>query len=44
MVERDTAQTVTLYVLGSDKSYDVAAKMPLAWLLRTAPADHHVGV
>jgi Uma2 family endonuclease len=43
LVERDTAQTVTLYVLGSDKAYDVAAKMPLAWLLQTRPADHHLG-
>jgi Uma2 family endonuclease len=43
LVERDTAQTVTLYVLGSDKAYEVAAKMPLAWLLQTRPADHHLG-
>jgi Uma2 family endonuclease len=43
LVERDTAQTVTLYVLGSDKTYEVAAKMPLAWLLQTRPADHHLG-
>jgi Uma2 family endonuclease len=43
MVERDAAQTVTLYVLGADKAYEVAAKMPLAWLLQTAPADHRLG-
>lgn len=43
MVERDAAQTVTLYVLGADKAYEVAVKMPLAWLLQTAPADHHLG-
>ncbi|WP_328476171.1 Uma2 family endonuclease [Actinoplanes sp. NBC_00393] len=43
MVERDAAQTVTLHVLGSDGVYAVAAKMPLAWLLQTAPADHHIG-
>lgn len=43
MVERDAAQTVTLHVLGSDGAYEVAAKMPLAWLLQTAPADHHIG-
>ena len=43
MVERDAAQTVTLHVLGADKAYEVAAKMPLAWLLQTSPADHHIG-
>jgi Uma2 family endonuclease len=43
MVERDSAQTVTLYVLGSDRAYEVAAKMPLTWLLQTNPADHHLG-
>jgi Uma2 family endonuclease len=43
MVDRDAAQTVTLHVLGADKTYEVAAKMPLAWLLQTAPADHHLG-
>jgi len=42
VIERDVAQTVTLYVLGPDKTYDIAAKMPLAWLLQTAPADHHL--
>ncbi|WP_433374942.1 Uma2 family endonuclease [Actinoplanes sp. CA-142083] len=42
MVERDAAQTVTLHVLGADKVYEVAAKMPLAWLLQTTPADHHL--
>ena len=42
MVERDAAQTVTLNVLGVDKAYEVAAKMPLAWLLQTAPAGHHL--
>lgn len=42
MVERDPAQTVTLYALGSDGAYEMAAKMPLAWLLRTDPADHHI--
>lgn len=40
VVERDPAQTVTLHVLGADKAYEVAAKMPLAWLLQTKPADH----
>jgi Uma2 family endonuclease len=41
-VDRDVAQTVTLHVLAADKTYQVAAKMPLAWLLQTAPADHHI--
>jgi Uma2 family endonuclease len=40
MVERDAAQTVTLHALGPDNAYEVSAKMPLAWLLRTPPADH----
>ena len=44
MVERDVAQTVTLHVLRADNDYEVAAKMPLAWLLQTKPADHHLGV
>jgi len=43
LVERDTAQTVTLHVLGADNTYDVAAKMPLAWLLETKPGDHNLG-
>lgn len=43
MVERDAAQTVTLFVLGADKAYEAAAKMPLAWLLQTKPADHNLG-
>jgi hypothetical protein len=34
---------VTLHVLGPDGTYEVAAKMPLAWLLQTTPADHHLG-
>jgi hypothetical protein len=25
------------------QTYDVAAKLPLAWLLQTAPADHTIG-
>ncbi|SDT57928.1 Uma2 family endonuclease [Actinoplanes derwentensis] len=40
LVERDTAQTVTLYSLEEDGTYDVTTKMPLAWLLQTQPADH----
>ncbi len=43
IVERDAAQTVTLHVLGADRVYEVAAKMPLAWLLQTKPADHQLG-
>jgi Uma2 family endonuclease len=42
VVERDAAQTVTLHTLAPDGAYEVAAKMPLAWLLQTAPADHHI--
>jgi hypothetical protein len=30
-------------VLSADKTYEVAAKMPLARLLQTAPADHNIG-
>jgi Uma2 family endonuclease len=39
-VARDSAQTVTLYVLGSTGAYERAAQMPLAWLLQTSPKDH----
>lgn len=41
VVNRDTAQTVVLHRLsaGGD-GYEERAKMPLAWLLQTAPADH----
>ncbi len=42
MVERDAAQTVTLLVLRPDHTYEVATKMPLAWLLQTKPADHNL--
>lgn len=40
VVERDSAQTVTLYNLGPGDTYHESAKMPLAWLLNTAPTDH----
>ncbi|MFE0527385.1 Uma2 family endonuclease [Micromonospora parva] len=40
VVDRDGAQTVTLHRLGGDGSYETLARMPLAWLLQTAPADH----
>ncbi len=39
-VARDSAQTVTMYKVGSDGRYEVATKVPLAWLLQTTPADH----
>jgi len=40
VVDRDGAQTVTLYQLASHDRYEERAKMPLAWLLQTAPSDH----
>ena len=40
LVDRDSAQTVTLFVLGADGGYATATKMPLAWLLQSTPADH----
>jgi Uma2 family endonuclease len=40
VVDRDPAQTVTLHHLGQSGVYEVATKMPLAWLLNTVPADH----
>jgi Uma2 family endonuclease len=40
LVDRDAAQTVTLHRLGTTGEYDVVTKMPLAWLLKTAPSDH----
>ncbi|RAO35812.1 hypothetical protein PSN13_02235 [Micromonospora saelicesensis] len=40
VVDRDGAQTVTLHRLGGDGSYETRARMPLAGLLQTAPADH----
>ncbi|GGN93243.1 hypothetical protein GCM10010112_81280 [Actinoplanes lobatus] len=43
LVDRDAAQTVTLHSIGHDGAYEVTAKMPLAWLLQTAPADHGLG-
>jgi Uma2 family endonuclease len=43
LVERDAAQTVTLHTLGPDHAYEIAAKMPLAWLLQTKPDDHQLG-
>jgi Uma2 family endonuclease len=40
LVDRDAAQTVTLHRLRPDGTYEVGSKMPLAWLLRTEPAEH----
>ena len=40
VVNRDNVQTVALYRLDSSGSYVERAKMPLAWLLQTAPANH----
>jgi Uma2 family endonuclease len=40
VVERDTAQTVTMYTLGPNNAYEWAAKMPLALLLDTKPTDY----
>jgi Uma2 family endonuclease len=40
LVDRDAAQTVTLHRLAPSGQYDVVTKLPLAWLLTTAPADH----
>jgi Uma2 family endonuclease len=40
VVDRDAAETVTLYRLGPGDDYVERAKMPLAWLLQTAPVDH----
>jgi Uma2 family endonuclease len=40
VVDRDAAQTVNLYRRTGDGVYDVRARMPLAWLLQTQPADH----
>jgi Uma2 family endonuclease len=40
IVDRDATQTVTLHRLDETGEYTVTTKMPLAWLLNTAPADH----
>lgn len=40
VVDRDAAQTVTLYRLDQTGEYTVATKLPLSWLLNTKPADH----
>ncbi|GAA3296151.1 hypothetical protein GCM10020218_078780 [Dactylosporangium vinaceum] len=40
VVNRDAALTASLNRLGPDGAYEEYAKMPLAWLLQTSPADH----
>ena len=40
VVERDAAQTVTLYRTGPAGQYEAVTMMPLAWLLNTSPEDH----
>ncbi|MGC4791208.1 Uma2 family endonuclease [Micromonospora sp. DT178] len=40
VVDRDSGQTVTLHQLGGRGAYEERARMPLAWLLQTTPADH----
>ncbi|MFV2085176.1 hypothetical protein [Micromonospora sp. LOL_021] len=40
VVDSDGAQTVTLHRLAAHGTYQESAKMPLAWLLQTSPADH----
>jgi Uma2 family endonuclease len=40
VVNRDAAQTVVLDRLQPDGTYLERAKIPLAWLLQTAPGDH----
>ncbi|MEU4688368.1 Uma2 family endonuclease [Actinoplanes sp. NPDC023714] len=39
VVDRDEAQTVTVYQLAAPGAYTERARMPLAWLLRTDPGD-----
>ena len=40
VVDRDAAQTVTLYRIGQIGEYETVTMLPLAWLLNTAAADH----
>ncbi|MFI5914982.1 Uma2 family endonuclease [Dactylosporangium sp. NPDC051541] len=40
VINRDGALTAQLNRLGPSGEYEEYAKMPLAWLLQTAPADH----
>ncbi len=40
VVDRDTANTVTLHRLTAAGDYETTTKLPLAWLLQTSPDDH----
>lgn len=40
VVDRDAANTVTLYHLVESGGYESVAKLPLAWLLQSSPGDH----
>ena len=40
VVDRDGGQTVTLHRLAGQGGYEERARMPLAWLLQTSPAEH----
>jgi Uma2 family endonuclease len=40
VVDRDSANTVTLYRIGHTGEYEVVTMLPLTWLLNSAPADH----
>lgn len=40
VVNRDASQSVTLHRLQPSGEYEVAVKLPLAWLLNTAASDH----
>ncbi|MFC7548963.1 Uma2 family endonuclease [Plantactinospora sp. GCM10030261] len=40
VVDRDAGQTVTMHRLSDAGEYEITTKLPLAWLLNTAPAEH----
>ncbi|MFI5932980.1 Uma2 family endonuclease [Actinoplanes sp. NPDC051494] len=40
IVAQDEAQTVDMYVLGPDRTYEMAAKVPLAEVLRSLPGNY----
>ncbi|WIM97305.1 Uma2 family endonuclease [Actinoplanes oblitus] len=40
VVDRDPANTVTLYRSNGSDDCETATKLPLAWLLQSAPGDH----
>ncbi|WP_436523659.1 Uma2 family endonuclease [Actinoplanes sp. HUAS TT8] len=40
VVDRDAANTVTLYRLTETDGYESVTKLPLAWLLQSSPDDH----